>query len=247
MPRPARSRAGAHQDGGSARAPRASHRRRAGRPAPLDEQRDSVTLVHRRQVELGLTGDPQRLTARRHESKRRAAASSSTSGRAASGRGAAPGCRGRHGLASHRSASRSRRHCHRRRPSLGDQGHDQCCVANGCERYEDRATVRVFGQEPGKLDRKARLARAAGTDDRQQARVTVKPDGSRLEELTLAPEEARRRSGKVDGAGVLSGGNSAPPSWNSRAGASKSLSRCGPRSRSGSSSSSAAVEAETIT
>src|SRR4051794_30058815 len=38
---------------------------------PLDEQRDSVTLVHRRQVELGLARYPQRLTARRHDPKRR--------------------------------------------------------------------------------------------------------------------------------------------------------------------------------
>src|SRR3954471_291882 len=38
---------------------------------PLDEQRDSVTLVHRRQVELGFARYPQRLTARRHDPKRR--------------------------------------------------------------------------------------------------------------------------------------------------------------------------------
>ena len=37
----------------------------------LDEQRDGVTLIHRRQVELGLTCYPQRLTARRHDPKRR--------------------------------------------------------------------------------------------------------------------------------------------------------------------------------
>jgi len=38
---------------------------------PLDEQPDSVTLVHRRQVELGFTCYPQRLAARHQEVKSR--------------------------------------------------------------------------------------------------------------------------------------------------------------------------------
>jgi hypothetical protein len=70
-------------------------------------------------------------------------------------------------------------------------------VANVRERYERSATVRLLGQEPGKLDREPRLARAAGTDNRQQARVAVEPQEGRLEELALAPEEVRRRTRKV--------------------------------------------------
>jgi len=68
----------------------------------------------------------------------------------------------------------------------GDQRHDQCCGANGGERYEHRAPVRLLGQESGKLDREPCLARAAGTDDREHARLAVEPQGGRLEELARA-------------------------------------------------------------
>ena len=165
---------------------------------PLDEQRDGVTLVHRRQVELGLTRDPQRLTARPHDPKRRGSSKQL---------GERPGCVGQELLEVVEDDVGSLLTDPRRdrggtvaggAEALGDQGHDQSCFANGGERYEDRAPVRLFGKEPDKLDREPRLTRAAGTDDRQQARVAVKPDGSRLEELALAPEEVSRRSGKLN-------------------------------------------------
>ena len=165
---------------------------------PFDEQRDGISLVHRRQVELGLAGDAQRLAARHQEAKSR-------SGREQLRNGAR--CVREQllqvvedDMGSLLTDPRRDRGgaCTRGAQALGDQGHDHCYVANGCERNEDRAPVRLFGQEPGELDRKPRLARAAGTDDRQQARVAVEPDGGSLEELALAPEEASRRGGKVN-------------------------------------------------
>ena len=81
----------------------------------------------------------------------------------------------------------------------GDHRHDQRRVAHGRERHEDRAAVGLLGQEPGELDREACLPGAAGTDDREHARVAVEPEGGGLEELALAAEEVGRRSGKVDG------------------------------------------------
>jgi hypothetical protein len=167
---------------------------------PLDEQRDSVTLVHRRQVELGLTRYPQRLTARRHDPKRRGGSKQL---------GERPGCVGEELLQVVEDDVGSVLADPRRdgggivaggTESLGDQRHDECCGANGGERYEDRATVRLLRKESGKLDREPCLTRAAGADDRQQARVAVEPHGSRLEELALAPEEVSRRGGKFDGA-----------------------------------------------
>ena len=167
-----------------------------------------------------------------------AAASSSASGRAASGRSCS-------------RLSRTTCACLLTKPrcdrgggvaggaeSLGDQGHDQRCVADGGERHEHRAAVRLLGQEPGQLDREPRLARAAGTDDRQQragrgrARRAAAAKSSRSR-----PRNCVAGTGRSIAPGVRRGGNSATPSWNKRAGASKSFSRCCPRSRSGSPSS----------
>ena len=86
MPRPARSRAGARQGGGSARARRASHRHRRGPPAPARR------TARRRRARPSAAGRTRHSPAIRSGSRlvatiRRAgaAASSSASGRAASG------------------------------------------------------------------------------------------------------------------------------------------------------------------
>ena len=196
-------------------------------PRPLDEQRDGVGLVHRRQVELGTR---RRSAAARGSSPRSEAPARRRAARRAAGRrraAAARGCRGRRGFASRRSASRSRRDLSPEAPRRSAiSGTTSAGVANGSERYEDRATVGLLGQESGKLDREPCLARAARADDRQHARVAVEPQGGGLEELALASEELRRRSGQVDCARRPQRREiAATPSWNSRAGASKSLSR----------------------
>ena len=73
---------------------------------------------------------------------------------------------------------------------------------------EDRAAIRLLGEEPGKLEREPRLAGAART-------TIVSTRGSRrarrrgLEQLALAAEEPRRGGGQVDRAGRPQRGNSA--------------------------------------
>ena len=170
-------------------------------PRPLDEQRDGIVLAHGRQVELAFTGDPERLAARCHDPKSRHGGEQV---------GERPGCVGQEllevveddvgSLLTDPRRDRGRIVAGSAQP-LGDQRHDQCCGANGGERNEHRAPVRLLRQEPGKLDREPRLARAAGTDDRQHARLAVEPQGGRIEELALAPEELSRRGRKVKSTG----------------------------------------------
>ena len=83
----------------------------------------------------------------------------------------------------------------------GDERHDQRRIPNGGQRHEDRAAVGLVGQEPRQLDRESRLAGAARTDDREQAWIALEPERCRVEELALAAEKVRRRSGEVDGTG----------------------------------------------
>jgi hypothetical protein len=156
-------------------------------------------IVHGRQVELGLTGDAKRLAARRHDPKGRGG--SKQLGERPGGVGQellqvveedmgsllADARRDRGGIVGGSAQAR------------GDQGQHQRCVADGGERYEHRGAVRLFGQEPGELDRESRLAGATGTDDREHPRLTVEPLRGGLEQLALAAEEPRGRSGKVDG------------------------------------------------
>ena len=112
--------------------------------------------------------------------------------------------------------------------------HDERGVADRSERHEDGAAVGLVGEEPCQLDREPGLARAARADDREHARIALEPQRGGLEELALAPEKAGRRGGEVDRARRAERRELRVPSWNSCAGASKSLSRWRPRSRSGS-------------
>ena len=173
----------------------------ADRLRALEEQRDGVGLDHRRQVELDLAGDPQRLPARRDDPERRArprAARRSAGPRRAA---AARGCRGRRAPACRRGGSRSRRPCRRRRrgrrrsgarpaphPERGRAGRRPCPPsASSARNRASSIENRVLPVPPG-------------PDDREQARVALEPQRGRVEELPLAAEEVRRRSGKVDGA-----------------------------------------------
>ena len=198
-----------------------AHRRRVADVGPdglgaLDEERDGVGLVHRRQVELALAGDAQRLAARRDDPQAGAAASSSASGRPRRA-AAARGCRGGRGSASSPTpASRSRAASSPEAPRRSAiSGTTSAASRTGRERHEDRAAVGLVGQEPGELEREPRLARAAGTDDRQQPRVAIEPAalaaskssrsrprkcvrrsrGGRRQPASAAGETRRRRAG----------------------------------------------------
>src|SRR3954454_15937773 len=62
-----------------------------------------------------------------------------------------------------------------------------------------RAALGLVGQEPGQLDREARLASAPGADDREQPWLPLEPERRSVEELPLAPEEAGGGDGEVYG------------------------------------------------
>ena len=81
----------------------------------------------------------------------------------------------------------------------GDEGNDQRRIPNGGERDEDRASVGLVGQESRQLDRESRLAGASRADDREQPGIALEPERGGVEELALAAEKVRRRSGEVDG------------------------------------------------
>ena len=173
----------------------------ADRPRPLEEQRDGVALVHRRQVELRTR---RRSAAARGSSPRSEAPARQRAGRRAAGRrraAAARGCRGRHGLASRRSASRSRRNLSpeapRRSAISGTTSAGSRTGASGTKTVPPSASS---ARNRASSIAKPCLPRAARADDREQAWLAVEPQGGRLEQLALASEELRRRSGQVDGA-----------------------------------------------
>ena len=83
---------------------------------------------------------------------------------------------------------------------VGDRREHERAVAERCERDEERRAVCLLGQQPGELDREARLAGTARPDDREHTRIAVEDERDGLEELALAPEEAGRGRRQVDAA-----------------------------------------------
>ena len=192
-----------------------------------------VALDHRRQVELGLAGDSQRLPAGRDDPER---------GRGREQLGDRPGRVGQQllevvehhmGLLVAEAGGDRGGRVSRGAEVRGDQRNDQRRIPNRGQRDEDGPAVRLVGQESRQLDREPCLAGAAGADDGEKPRVALEPQRCRVEELALAAEKVRRGSGEVDGAGRPQRWERRVPSWNSCAGASKSFSRWRPRSRRG--------------
>ena len=83
---------------------------------------------------------------------------------------------------------------------VGDRREHERAVAERCERDEERRTVCLLGQQPGELDREARLAGTARPDDREHTRIALEDERDGLEELALAPEETGRGRRQVDAA-----------------------------------------------
>ena len=168
---------------------------------PVEEQRYAVRLVHGGQVELGLTGDAQRLATRDEQPYGRR-------GRHESGQ-LWRGCREElldvveHEVRA--SYADTRRHgrsvAARRADQLGHGGQQQCRVPEWRQRNEDRAAVRFLREQARELKRESRLPGATRPDDGKDARLALVPDGNRPEELALTAEEGGSRGRKVGCAG----------------------------------------------
>ena len=166
---------------------------RADALCPLDEERDGVPLVHRREVELPLAGDPHRLAARGDDAQR-------GSGREQLGEPARrvgqqllevvedemrllvaePGRdRGRDSspVAPMRSAI------------VGTTSAGSSSGASGTKMVPPSASSE---RRRASSSREAGLAGAARPDDREQTRLALEPERGRLEQLLLAAEKVRR-------------------------------------------------------
>ena len=104
-------------------------------------------------------------------------------------------------------------------------------VAERGERHPPDALGEVVRGLGGGLEREPGLAGAAGAREREQADAVPELLDD-LAELARAAEELGRRHGEVRPAGAFAAaGTRRVPSWKSRCGAERSLSRCSPRSR----------------
>jgi hypothetical protein len=165
----------------------------ANRLRPLDEQRDGVAFVQGRQVELGFTGYAKRLAARCQDPKGRGGSKQVGNRPRSVGEELLEVVEHDVGL------PLTEARCDRGSTLIGgaqlagDQGRHEPCLADGGERHEHRATVRLVGQEPGELDRKSGLAGAAGPDDREHTRFVVEPLRGGGKQLPLTTEERRGR------------------------------------------------------
>ena len=90
-----------------------------------------------------------------------------------------------------------------RNRSRGVAGAPRCPAIRGTTRPGSRTGARgtktvppsaSSARKPGELDREARLARATGADDREDARLAIEPERRSLEQLSLAAEETGRGS-----------------------------------------------------
>ena len=156
------------------------------------EQGDRFVVVERRQIELRLAGDPEGLAAR-HDQPELGGGSHELGDRTGNVgeevlevvqddvrsflADACTDCGGLVGGSAEQFA---------------DGGDDELRVGHRREWNEERASIRLVGEQASNLDREARLPRSAGADDRQDAGVTLEPRRNRVEQLTLAPEEPRR-------------------------------------------------------
>ena len=167
----------------------------------LAEERHGLVADERREVELGLALDPQRLAARREQPQ---------SGDGGDELGERTGGVGQellevvadHVRASFADAGGDRRRIRRRRAEpVGHRRQDELRVPERRERDEDRSSLRVVAEQARELDREARLAGSSRADDREHPRVALVDQRDRVEQLLLAAEERRGRSRELDAPG----------------------------------------------
>jgi hypothetical protein len=168
------------------------------RPGASDEERHGLALGEGWQVELGLTLDAEGFPTRHNESQ---------SGRGLNELGElARRVRKQVLEVVHEDVGALLAHARGDRAHLGrgraqplrDRRQHEIGLPHWCECAENRATVRVLGEQAAELQGKARLARAAGPEHAEYPRVALVHDGNRIEELLLSAEKVGRRGRKLD-------------------------------------------------